>query len=25
MLALATFAQDAMPHDVLRGVLTLRP
>jgi len=25
MLALATFAQEAMPHDVLRGVLTLRP
>ena len=25
MLALATFAQEAMPHDILRGVLTLRP
>ena len=25
MLALATFAQESIPHDVLRGVLTLRP
>lgn len=25
LLAIGTFAQNAMPHDVLRGVLTLRP